>query len=156
MRILLGAIATLAMVSAAEAACPDFTQAPAFSETTLAAGFTPDPFSVDILSGGEVDLSTCNLFSGTGWVATAPDYRITYNTSGSTTLTFTIVPSDSTDTVLLVNGPDGTWYFDDDSGFALMPEIQFPNAQSGIYDIWIGNFSAGANIDTRLWVTERD
>jgi protease YdgD len=154
MRILLGAIASFALVGAAEAACPDWQLDPAFGSVTLEGGFTPDPHMVEIPSGGEIDLSTCAEVPGGGWVATAPDYDLTYN--GSNTLTFTIVPDDDTDTILLINGPTGEWYYDDDSGFAFNPLITIPNAPSGLYDIWVGNYSQGDSKDTRLLVTERD
>lgn len=154
MRILLGAIASFALVGAAEAACPDWQLEPAFGSETLEGGFVPDPHVVDVVTGGEIDLSTCAEAGGTGWVAAAPDFDLTYEGSG--TLTITVVPADDEDTVLLINTPSGTWLFDDDSGFAFNPQVSIPNAESGLYDIWIGTYSEGGGGDAKLMVTERD
>ena len=46
-------------------------------------------------------------------MAEAPDYRLNYQAGGNWPLHI-FAQSDS-DTTLAVNGPDGTWYCDDDS-----------------------------------------
>lgn len=58
-----------------------------------------------------------NAFSAAGGcqgiVAVAPDVRLTYDAGG---YDLTVRTSANTDTILLINGPDGRWYCDDDSG----------------------------------------
>ncbi len=41
------------------------------------------------------------------------------------------------DAVLLVNAPDGSWFYSDDYR-GTNPAITFQNPQEGLYDIWIG------------------
>jgi len=43
---------------------------------------------------------------------------------------------------LVVNGPDGTWYCDDDGGEDSNPSVELTPAV-GRYEIWIGTCSEG-------------
>jgi protease YdgD len=163
MRILLGALASVAFMSAAQAACPDWTQEPAFGSETVSAGFEPDPFYLELQSGGEVDLSSCTDANGptgfSGYVAEAPDFDFTYENAGGSTLSFTAVSKDGKDLVLLINDPDQNWHFSDDEGFAHGPLITITNAPAGLYDIWVGTYSSGeisSENDAILLITERD
>jgi hypothetical protein len=154
MRIILCAVATFALAGTAQAACPDWQLEPAFGSVTLDGGFIPDPHSVDVVTGGDIDLGTCAEVPGGGWVAEAPDFDLTYNGSG--TLTITVVPAGDEDTVLLINTPSEEWLYSDDDGFGFNPQISIPNAESGLYDIWIGTYEQGGGGDARLLITERD
>jgi hypothetical protein len=143
-KLLLAAIAALA-VGASPSLAQDFTLDPTFGEVTLEAGFVPDPHTVEIVAGGDIDafdaIGTDGLGNScVGTIANAPDYRLQY-TSGSFPLIFSFV-SDG-DTTLVVNAPDGSWYCDDDSGGSLNPMIEFATPMSGQYDIWVGAFGGG-------------
>ena len=59
----------------------------------------------------------------------------------------------STDTTLIINGPDGRWYCDDDSWGDGDAEVRFNKPDSGAYDIWIGTFNGGTASATLL-ITE--
>ena len=59
----------------------------------------------------------------------------------------------STDTTLIINGPDGRWYCDDDSWGDGDAEVRFNKPSSGTYDIWIGTFNGGT-ASAALLITE--
>ncbi len=134
----------------------DFSMPPNFGSTDLPAGFSSDPHTVVITAGGTVSVSdavgsVCNGYAN-GFASAAPDYSVSYQ-SGSFPLHFNAV-SDS-DTTMVINGPNGQWYCDDDSGDGLNPSIVFDSPQSGRYDVWIGTFSsAGSYPQATLYVSE--
>ena len=113
----------------------------AFGEVALSAGFRPDPRRVSMTAGGTIAASAVSS-SCTGSIAEAPDYQITY-TAGS--LPLAIRTEAATDTTLVINGPDGAWYCDDDSGDGTNALVRFAKPGSGIYDIWVGTYGGGTN-----------
>lgn len=104
------------------------------------AGFTPDPIRVNIYSGGSIDASHLGGACA-GMIASAPDYEFTY-TAGSYPLSFGVVSSG--DTSLVVNGPDGRWYCNDDAQ-GLNPILTWGRPMSGSYDIWVGAVNGAAS-----------
>lgn len=121
-----------------------------FGEVYLDAGFTPDPHRISITAGGSINTSTAAT-DCRGQVSAAPDYQITYR-AGS--LPLSIRTDSSTDTTLLVSGPRGEWYCDDDSAGSRNAEVRLVKPASGVYDIWVGTYGGGtASAD--LIVTER-
>ena len=124
------------LVFAGETAAQDVGAEPTYGDVRLDAGFLPDPHIVELTAGGsiEVDKPDCAY----GFVASAPDADFYYEGSGLTTL-YIFAESDS-DTMLLINTPDGTWRCDDDSHRELNPLLEFPNAPSGLYNIWVGTY----------------
>lgn len=149
MKTFLLATASVALM-AGGALAQDYSAPPTYGSVSLNAGFTPDPYNVGITSGGSIPArnvsSECR-----GWVANAPDYSISYS-AGSYDLT--IGATSNSDTTLLVNGPNGEWYCDDDSGAGLNPLVQLNNPRSGRYDVWIGSYSQGEFAATTLSVSE--
>ncbi len=118
-------------------------------EYSLSAGFTPDPTYVNIYSGGSIEAS--EVSNGcVGMISEAPDFQLTYS-AGRVPLTFGVEASG--DTTLVINGPDGDWYCDDDSGGNADPEYTFRNPRSGVYDVWVGAYG-GQGVSGRLFVTE--
>jgi len=120
------------------AGAQDRTLEPSFGIQKLPFGFTPDPFTVDLLAGGDIDAFEAVGNSCFGYIAEAPDYRISY-TAGDAPLIISAVSE--TDTTLVVAGPDGQWFCNDDSGGTFDPTVTFDAPQSGQYDIWVGTFS---------------
>ena len=59
------------------------------------------------------------------------------------------------DTVLLINDPDGEWYCNDDYSdeLGLASGLDFSSPQSGVYDIWVGSYEDEFSSAT-LYVTE--
>lgn len=133
---------------------PDFSLEPAFGSTSLRAGFTPDPYVVEVLVGGEISASSAmsgyNIGQAgdgrcRGYIAEAPDFRLQYQAGGVLPLIFRVEAD--FDTTLVVNGPDGAWYCDDDSGRGVQAALQWDNPQSGQYDIWVGAYSSSRNYE---------
>ena len=116
----------------------DMAAAATFGEIILRSGFTPDPHNVQITAGGTISASNvANHCSG--YIASNPDYEVTYRDAGSFPLNFKF--RSSGDTTLVINAPDGSWYCDDDSGGNFNPLVKFPDAMEGVYDIWVGTIS---------------
>tara|TARA_R110002072_G_scaffold79652_14_gene183590 strand:+ start:468 stop:1805 length:1338 start_codon:yes stop_codon:yes gene_type:complete len=149
MKAFLLATASVALM-AGGALAQDYSAPPSYGSVNLNAGFTPDPYNVNITSGGSIPASNVSS-SCRGWVANAPDYSVNYSAGG---YDLTIGATSNSDTTLLVNGPNGEWYCDDDSGQGLNPLVQLNNPRSGRYDVWIGSYSQGDYAATVLSVSE--
>jgi hypothetical protein len=152
--------AASADASVAESAPPsaaanelDVNLASNFGSTTLAAGFTPDPHSVDVISGGPIDTSylggECR-----GFATRASDYDVTYQAGQAQLLRFYFVADEAVDTTLIINAPDGSWACNDDATLTIDPQVDFESPTSGRYDIWVGSFDSGAEAAGTLFVTE--
>ena len=151
MKLFVGAaVAGALALVAGTAAAQDVSGTPTYGARTLSSGFTPDPLTVAVRSGGGIDVSQ-NLNNCSGWIARAPDFRLNY-TAG--TLPLYISAASNADVTLVVNTPDGRWYCDDDSGEGLNPFVSFPKPQSGQYDIWIGTYGRNTVEDARLSISE--
>ncbi len=144
-------VAAAVLMAATPALAQDASQAPVFGEATLTAGFdNGDPLQRRFRGGGPNDASRLPGVC-TGNVGTPPDFRVHY-TAGNRELIFRSVST--ADTTLVINGPDGRWYCDDDSFGDLDAEYRFVNPQSGTYDIWIGVVRM-READTTFVVSER-
>ncbi len=150
MKTLLAAVISVAAVSV-PALAQDFSATPSYGSVNLNAGFTPDPYTVRLTSGGSRPASNISS-SCRGWIANAPDFSV-YYTAGST-FDLTIGAVSETDTTLVVNGPTGNWFCDDDSGEGLNPSLTFANPRSGRYDIWVGSYREGNNAPATLAISE--
>ena len=139
MKKLLIAAVAVSLATATGAAAQDTSARAAYGSVRLNSGFTPDPHSVSLTAGGSIDASRIGS-PCRGSIANAPDYEVTY-TAGS--LPLYIYVNASSDTTLVVNGPDGQWYCDDDSNGGVNPQVTFNTPRSGTYDIWVGTFSGG-------------
>lgn len=129
---------------------PDFTLPPAYGSVRLFPGFRPDPHTVRIAAGGDVNarqISGC-----VGWIAEAPDYQVFWNGAGGLPLTFHAVSSEA-DLTLVINDPHGQWLCNDDAD-GLNPVLTLPNATAGRYDVWVGTYSSGRLANSELRVTE--
>ena len=142
-------LAVVAFSGTAEA-CPDWQLRPSFGDINLNAGFLPDPHVVNVTAGGAYSLSGCG-FNWAGNVAQAPDYDLYYS-AGNFSLTIHV--SSAYDTVLLINAPDGTWYYSDDEGGGFNPSITFAKPLDGLYDIWIGTYGNQRGLPAQLFITE--
>ncbi|WP_420471391.1 peptidase S1 [Brevundimonas sp. FT23042] len=143
------ALAAALTATAAPAFAQDASLTANYGEIRLSAGFTPDPYRVQVTAGGSVDGSRLPG-SCVGNISAAPDFEVTYS-AGSLPLVFRTVSS--SDTTLIINGPDGRWYCDDDSFGDGDAQVRFNRPQSGTYDIWVGTFGGGTASATLL-ITE--
>jgi serine protease Do len=132
----------------------DFTQDPTFGLEALSAGFSPDPYRLEMVSGGEVAVEYLGAGCA-GFAAVSPDFRLNW-TGRSAQLRFFFSTSGGGDTTLLVNQPDGSWLCNDDSEGSLDPMIALSDPAEGQYDIWVGSYEAGAFVAGELFVTELD
>ena len=123
-----------------------------FGRVSLSPGFTPDPRTVTITSGGSLDVRAMELGDGcVGYATGRPDYIVDL-TDGSSFLRF-FVNADG-DTGLVVNAPDGSWRCNDDSHGGLNPSVDLRDAPRGQYDVWVTSYSSGENISGTLSITE--
>ena len=151
---LIGACAMLAGIAVAgpASAQPSTSANPNYGTINLRGGFNNDPRVINVTSGGSIPGSSVGG-NCSGYVSRAPDVRLNYTRNGS--LPLIISAASSADTTLIINGPEGRWYCDDDGGEnGLNPSIRFNNPQSGRYEIWIGSYQEGQNSQARLHISE--
>lgn len=139
-------VATVAGVGAQDVGDP-----PSFGDLRLEEGFLPDPETVTVKTGNnvDVDVGSCSY----GYVSEAPDIDLYYTTSGDSPL-YIYVEGDG-DTMLLVNAPNGDWECNDDGHGDLNPILSFPDAQDGLYNIWVGSYGDQSQT-AMLYVSEID
>ena len=138
----LAAAAVIAAATAGAVAAQDYRLDPTFGSTNLDPGFLPDPYNISLAAGGSVSAGNVGC---SGMIANAPDHRL-YWGGGR----ITIGATSGSDTTLVVNAPDGSWYCSDDvNGFD--PELVLSG--SGQYDIWVGTYGGGV-ADATLYFTE--
>ena len=108
---------------------------PTFGGVKLKAGFEPDPFTKELIAGGEIKTDKGGVMAH---VAKVPDFILNYE-AGKFTLT--IYAESKSDTTLLIKTPDDKWVANDDGpGTGLNPLIRFENPKSGRYAIFVGTF----------------
>ncbi|GJL96822.1 MAG: hypothetical protein DHS20C06_06390 [Hyphobacterium sp.] len=113
-----------------------------YGSVSLDSGFIPDPHNVELAAGGDINVSQNGPDGCWGYTTASPDYELNYS-AGSTFDLFISATSD-TDTVLVVNAPDGSWFCNDDGAEGLNPGLEFASPMSGVYDIWVGTYSSSA------------
>ncbi|MBY0563234.1 MAG: peptidase S1 [Hyphomonadaceae bacterium] len=147
---MLAAGAVLVALATGVAAAQDFNAEPNYGTLNLTAGFTPDPVVVSVTAGGSLNAQGISS-SCQGAISNAPDVRLNY-TAGSYPLIISV--ASNSDTTLVVNGPDGSWYCDDDGGVnGLNPSLRFGSPMSGRYEIWVGTYGGGMTA-SQLHVSE--
>lgn len=146
--LMTAAFAATALAGVASA--QNFSLNPAYGTVNLSGGFTPDPYIINLQAGGNI--SARNISSScAGFIADAPDVRLQFS-AGS--LPLIISTNASADTTLVINGPDGSWYCDDDGGQGFNASLHFSNPRSGQYDIWVGTYSSGSLQAAQLHISE--
>lgn len=150
MAIALPMAASLAMPAQAQ----DYSLDPAYGSVTLDSGFSPDPYTVNLQSGGPVDVGSRLGGDCRGYVANAPDFRLNYVAGDVFSLTVSV--SANADTTLVINNPSGDFVCNDDGGEGLNPAYTFANPQSGQYDIWVGTYGSDELEDATLYISELD
>jgi hypothetical protein len=142
----------IAIMAGGVAGAQDYRLQPTYGTANLVSGFTPDPHSVNLESGGSIDASSLGG-ACRGFIANAPDYRVNYQ-AGSFQR-FIVSVNSNADTTLVINGPDGRWYCDDDGGNSgLNPAVVFTPPMSGQYDIWVGTYGSASLQPAQLAVSE--
>jgi hypothetical protein len=127
----------------------DPTATPNYGEQALSAGFTPDPFTLDMAAGGAEDASQTDA-TCTGYVSTSPDFRINWT---GTVAQLRIFFLGEDDTTLVINTPSGQWLCNDDAPGTLNPNVDIQNPAAGAYNIWVGTYSGGDPVNGTLTIT---
>lgn len=123
-----------------------------FGRGALRGGFLPDPWTTNITSGGNIDVSRLSLSPGCRGFATGrPDYILDYSNPASFLRFYFTAGGDTT---LVINDGRGNWHCNDDSHGGLNPTVDIDNPPGGQYDIWVGSYRANENIRGTLHVTE--
>ena len=134
----------------------DFTLAPNFGQAELESGFVPDPRTVDLVSGGSIDVGSLGMGMGcTGYATAAPDYRLFWSGDATNVRFFFVPDDDGDDTTLIVNDGQGNWHCNDDYS-AWNPLVEVSNPAQGQFDIWVGSYSSDEQIAGTLYITELD
>jgi hypothetical protein len=144
-------LAAAALASCVGTAVAQNTSLPAnFAELSLEAGFADDPRVVPLRAGGNIAASRAGS-NCRGFITNAPDVRLHYD-AGSLPLIISV--DAGSDTTLVVNGPNGEFYCDDDSGEGTNPSIRLNDPAAGRYEIWVGTYSSGNSQPARLYISE--
>lgn len=123
-----------------------------FGSARLSAGFTPDPHTVQITSGGTLNVSGMGLGSGcVGHATRQPDFILHLSGQSSMLRFFNVAAGD---TALVINDGSGTWHCNDDSHGGQNPTVSIRNAPAGQYDIWVTSYNSGENLRGTLHITE--
>ncbi len=141
--LLIAGAAALGITLAVPAAAQDVEAEPSYGDTRLRAGFSPDPYEVELQAGGAIDAAVAIGEDCRGTIANAPDFNLTYR-SGNGPLHFGV--TSASDTTLIINTPDGEWHCNDDSGGNFNPALSFETAEQGLYNIWVGTYSPTTNL----------
>jgi serine protease Do len=151
---ILAALGALALAAASTA--QDWHAAPDHDPVRLTSGFTPDPYTVNVVSGGNDDASKLGS-PCVGFVASAPDVDLYYTSGRYPQLSIvTVAAKAGDDPTIVIHAPDGRWYCNDDvAPNDVNAGITFTNPMSGLYDIWVGSYHQGQNFNTTLAITER-
>ncbi len=122
---------------------PDLGMPPTYGSVSLNAGFSPDPYEINLTTGGTVDASTVGCY---GSIARAPDFRLYYQAGNVFPLIISANSSD--DTTLVINQPNGSWVCDDDSGNGSNASVTISSPMSGQYDIYVGSYFGNSEPST--------
>ena len=134
------AVLACVVLTGAPAMAQDASLQPNFGSVNLRAGFEPDPMVVRMTAGGDINSNDASSLGSecVGMITSAPDYRINYTSEPGVKLTIRI--RSQADTTLVVNGPDGGWYCNDDLGSSTNPGVVYRTPRSGVYDVWVGTY----------------
>lgn len=131
----------------------DPTLPPLYGEISLRPGFSPNPYTVTVESGNSLDVWSMNISGCGGYAESAPTLRL--NWSGSTeSLSIGFVDDLGGDTTMVVQGPTGQYYCNDDSNSSLNPTVRIANPASGEYNIWVNSYRRGESHRGALSITD--
>lgn len=131
---------------------PDRSLSPSVGAFTLRPGFRPDPYEVELVAGGDNSAAEWSDGRCSGYVADAPNVRVTFEGGSFPNLYFSALSR--TDTTLVIAGPNGTWFCENDSGNSVPYPMVRLAPTPGQYDIWLGT-SGPTTADAVLAISER-
>lgn len=114
---------------------------PIFGRQSLSSGFSPNPYILEGVSGGNAPVNTITRVESTptgsckGYMQRQPDYEVLLNNNFNS---LTMEVRSEVDTTLVVTGSSGTWCNDDFDG---QPNPRITGSWSqGLYKIWVGSY----------------
>lgn len=132
----------------------DASADPHFGESMLAPGFTPDPHMVEIVSGGQVDVSDLGS-ECIGYAAREPDYRLHWTETGEELFISFRADDPDDDATMVVRTPNNEWLCNDDAhAGTLDPELAIQDPPAGDYAIWIGTYVPDTSFVGELEISE--
>ena len=124
---------------------------PRYGALTFVPGFTPAPFALDVVSGGDIAVKPLALADNClGYAAADPDVVVEL-APGFERVTFLV--ASAADTTLIINLPNGSWSCNDDTN-GLNPALVYYQAAPGAYQIWIGSYASDSYDQAALYVAE--
>ncbi len=108
-----------------------------FGQVRLRAGFTPDPHSVTVSAGGEIDATRASEDCNGGYITSRPQFSLRYTPDGRALY---IGATSDVDSTIAVRTPNGEWLCNDDANSSLNPMVTISEPRSGRYQIWVGRF----------------
>ena len=143
---------TFAMAASAQ---PNWQAVPTYTTVELRAGFTPDPWTLNLQAGGSDNIGASVGGECIGYInASAPDVDLNYD-RGSGILSLYIHAQSNTDTTMVVLDPQGNWHCNDDT-IGLNPMVAFQSPSSGNYNIWLGVLGSASTAPATLLISEID
>lgn len=138
-------IALAAIAAATVLATPALAQNGLYGHAEVEFGFEPDPAYLDVVAGGDIDLSANSALNGgdpgcMGFVTAEPTFTMNY-LAGNYPLGF-FIESDA-DTTLMIKDPHGTTICADDTEIGDDGIIVYAYPETGLYSIWVGMFEPG-------------
>jgi len=146
-RILLAMI--MGMSTSMPAASQNPAATPTYGEETLVSPLE-EPYEIRVQAGGPIKATQELPAPCVGYIASAPDFDLTY-VAGTAPL-YIYVESNS-DTTLAIQDPGGVWYCSDDD-IGLNPVIEIEAPASGEYFMWVGTYRENSAERAMLYVSE--
>ena len=130
---------------------PEPERAPLYGEISLAPGFQPSPFTIQIVGGGRNRSADFLAEAACGFVSEAPDFTVTL---GEDFREIMLALYSRADMTLLVNAPDGSWHCGADQ-FGAYAGVRFSHPLAGHYDVWVGSADEGNYAASVFYATEQ-
>ncbi|MEK9586546.1 MAG: hypothetical protein VW039_10180, partial [Halieaceae bacterium] len=129
---------------------------PLYGTARLTAGFTDDPYPVEVLAGGQATVGHLGP-ECVGFITDSQaDFILEYQ-AGISELGFFV--TSEVDTTLIVNDPRGNWHCSDDNEYVndAGAGINFFTPISGSYHVWVGTYNlADTGANALLTITGQD
>ena len=125
-----------------------------YGQTSLRAGFEPDPYTVSVLGGGPIDATDVNADCNGGYIAQRASFTLRYTANTTEYPNLYIGATSDADTTIVVRTPNGQWVCNDDSN-SLNPMVTIEQPRNGRYQIWVGRFGTeNENAQATLYISE--
>ncbi|MDD3876354.1 MAG: hypothetical protein PHT69_07010 [Bacteroidales bacterium] len=134
------------------------TAEPIFGSITLNSGFSPDVHTVNITSGGTLNVQKFGLCTDCkGFYSPAPSYNLNWTGSSAGLRVFFEAEDADKDATLIIHTPNGTWIGNDDAVSGCKnPLLLLEEYGAGQYNIWVGSYTTGELIPGILKISESD